>query len=538
MLVDSKYSKHFKSNEITLLKYNELKEFAMFLREHKNIISKEIQENITTYMNMSTLEFVTYMRKKYHKLIDSNFDKQLYQDVFDCYDNKFKAIQKKLKFEKVKSIEFIKYKNNTKKNKKGELKNIKVNKIDTELSICLSYLSRYGNENTVDYISEQLLKGGLEIKKIEYYNNILNKINKFGFDRLLNLALLKRNTIINKYNRNKIEFKSLTFRGRSRKKHIIDYNKNYKSMIKSFISISWTGRKSFDIPIKFGKKYHGNMKDYVKKTNDYEFTLKFNDVEKEVSIFLVKNGERYLPENKNNYVGIDVNIKNNLFYTSNGETYDYDRKLVNDYCKIMLEIDELKSKNNDYTIGKRKQIKVDTLSRKMKHSQERLISNICKELNNNKIDHIVMENLNNGFGKSYVKDKNNDDINFNRIVKFLKISSLKDKFKTITTKYDISVSLVHSHYTSKQCSKCGCIHDDNRLTQEEFKCVECGYENNADANASDNIKNRVTSTVLRNKLLKQNDDNTFEPKIMKKENIKKVLDSHRTRHILCGEYLH
>ena len=63
-------------------------------------------------------------------------------------------------------------------------------------------------------------------------------------------------------------------------------------------------------------------------------------------------------------VGIDVNCKHNLFSLSNETAYDYNRQLVNDFCKLSLEVDELK-KDKNYTIGKRKQQKLDTLKMKM-----------------------------------------------------------------------------------------------------------------------------------------------------------------------------
>ena len=97
----------------------------------------------------------------------------------------------------------------------------------------------------------------------------------------------------------------------------------------------------------------------------------------------------------------------------------------------------------------------------------------------------------------------------------------------IGRKYDIAVSLVHPHYTSKQCHICGCIDDDNRKTQEAFKCVECGYEANADLNAAVNIKNRVDITVLCDKLLKQVDNGAFKPKPLKRAKVKEVLLSFR-----------
>ena len=96
-------------------------------------------------------------------------------------------------------------------------------------------------------------------------------------------------------------------------------------------------------------------------------------------------------------------------------------------------------------------------------------------------------------------------------------------------KYDISVSLVHSAYTSQTCPKCGCIDSENRKSQEEFECIECGYKQNADINASENILKRVVSTVLRNELLKNSKlgNGTFEPKKLKREKVKEVLLSFR-----------
>ena len=39
---------------------------------------------------------------------------------------------------------------------------------------------------------------------------------------------------------------------------------------------------------------------------------------------------------------------------------------------------------------------------------------------------------------------------------------------------------VPPHHTSQKCPICGHTHKDNRKTQADFKCLECGYENNAD----------------------------------------------------------
>ena len=74
-----------------------------------------------------------------------------------------------------------------------------------------------------------------------------------------------------------------------------------------------------------------------------------------------------------------MNCKHNLFSLSNKTTYDYDRKLVNDFCKLSLEIDKLKS-DKSYTVGKRKQRKLDVMKTKMIKSKQELIANMCKTL--------------------------------------------------------------------------------------------------------------------------------------------------------------
>ena len=524
MIIQSKYTKIFHSKDMTRLKYNELYAFAVLIRNHKNTVSEYVNDHLFQYLEYNKFSFSKEMRLLYKDVMPSSFDAQLYTQIFTCYQNKFDAIQRKLKFEVsvFKGFEF--YKRDTKKHKKGNFKKVLVDRKQTPLSNCLTYLARYGNENTIDYINSNI--SSCDEKKCEFYNNILRCCNKFGFNRLYGLALSKRKRIIKHYSEYPIEFKSLTFSGRSRKKCIIGYNKKFGSKINAFISLSGFGRKSFHIPVSFNKDYHGNMKDYRKSDNSYEYTLTFDEKQKQVKVHLCKDGERYIPQAGNNIVGIDVNCKHNLFSLSDNTTYDYNRQLVNDFCKLSIEIDKLKQ-NTDYKVGRRKQQKLDTLKSKMVKSEQQLIAGMCKTLQSQGINHIVMEDLDNGFGKCYVKDKDNSDINYNRKVKFLGLSSLKQEVEHIARKYDIAVSTVQASYTSKMCPICGCIEDENRPSQEVFECVKCGHKDNADFNAAKNIRNRVLVTVLRDKLLKQMGNGAFEPRKLKREKVKEVLLSFR-----------
>ena len=525
MIIQSKYAKIFHSKDLTRQKYDELYGFATLIRNHKNIVSQYVNDNLLYFLDCTKFQFLTEMILHFKSVISSSFYIALYTQVYTCYQNKFEAIKRKLTFDVTTFNGFEFYKRDTKKHKKGELKKVLIDKKKTPLSICLTYLARYGTENTIDYIKSHIDE--CDDKKREFYNNILRCCDKFGFERLYKLALSKRKRTIKHHSEHPIEFKSLTFSGRCRKKRIIDYNHKFGSVINSFISLSGFSRKSFDIPISFNKGWYGSMKDYQKNNPEYEYTITFNEKKHQVNINLCKYGERYIPQVNGRTIGIDVNCKHNLFSLSNGTTYNYDRKLVYDFCKLSLDIDRLKGQYKDYKIGKRKQQKLSTLKSKMIKYEQQLIANMCKTLHSQGVGHIVMEDLNNEFGKCYAKDKDNDDINYNRKVNFLGLSSLKQEVEHIARKYDIAVSTVQASYTSKMCPVCGCIENRNRPNQETFECIECGHKDNADFNAAKNIRNRVLVTVLRDLLLKQLDNGAFEPKKLKRDKVKEVLLSFR-----------
>lgn len=525
----SQYTKEFRSNDLTRLKYEELRVFAMALRDYRNTVSEYVNNNLMYFLDMSKFNFLKEMRARFKDMVPSSFDAQLYTTVYTSYANKFKAVEKKLKFEKIIYLGCELYKRDTKKNRKGDFKRVITKKESTPLSKTLTWLARYGNEESIEYMKSVL--DSCDDEKMAFYQMMIAICEKFTLSRLLKLARQRKERVIRKYSEHPIEFKSLTFGGRCRKSDIIAYNTKFGSVINAFVSLSGLGRKSFDIPVKFSKDWHGNMRDYHKKNPDYEYLMTFDEKYREVSVLISKPGERYIPEAGDNIVGIDVNVKHNLLCLSNGITVDYDRKLVNDYCRFALETDRLKELNKDYRIGRRRQIKMDTLKRKIVKSEQESIALLCKSLQAEGINHIVMEDLDNGFGKCYVKDKDNEDINFNRKVKFLGISSLKDEVEHIARKYGIAVSTVQPEYTSKMCPICGCIEDENRPNQETFECVECHHSGNADLNAAINIANRVRVAVLRNTLLKQLDNGAYEPKAFRsgnrKEKVKEALLSFR-----------
>lgn len=192
MIIQSKYTKIFNSKDLTRQKYDELHNFAVLIQNHKNTVSQYVNDNLLHFLDYNKFQFLKEMRESFKGVIPSSFDAQLYTQIFDCYRNKFDAIQRKLVFEVITFNGFEFYKRDTKKHKKGGLKKVIIDKKQTPLSNCLTYLARYGNENTINYISSNINK--CDEKKREFYNNILRCCEKYGFERLYNLALSTKKT--------------------------------------------------------------------------------------------------------------------------------------------------------------------------------------------------------------------------------------------------------------------------------------------------------------------------------------------------------
>jgi transposase len=64
----------------------------------------------------------------------------------------------------------------------------------------------------------------------------------------------------------------------------------------------------------------------------------------------------------------------------------------------------------------------------------------------------------------------------------------------------IKVIFVDPQYTSQRCSRCGHIDKENRLTQARFVCTACGFEENADYNASQNLAIKGIDLIIEKEL--------------------------------------
>src|SRR4029453_376248 len=74
-------------------------------------------------------------------------------------------------------------------------------------------------------------------------------------------------------------------------------------------------------------------------------------------------------------------------------------------------------------------------------------------------------------------------------------ASLKAKIEYKAEERGCTVVAVDPRHTSQRCSCCGHTARNNRRSQSEFKCRQCGYHLNADLNAARNIWAKYRASV-------------------------------------------
>lgn len=565
--IDSIFSKSFCLDNTNIIKTNKLINKAEAIRTFKNEVSDNIHNNPLYFIELGVYNSMTYFKSN-SKYLNGQDEQNAIEEVFNTYKDKLDKLNNKIKFYLI-NIKPSYYKkdgrklaNNNRPYYKNDFKSFEKTTKETSLTKTLTYLAKYGSKDSYDYLLTQL-ELITDNNKILFYQDIIKNINKFGFERLLNLALLKRNNIKNKLFKNPHIFTSLNFRTVSRvKTEIVGYNKNRNSVIEAFINIGGyaidisdadyeiilnennkrrseglsalpTKSEILSLPVSYSNIYHGNLPDYNKPVTAY--TVNF--IGDNISIILSKKDKRYIYSGGKRTLGVDVNMKHNMYSDSDGNIIDYDRELINDFVRFLKEID--KKKSHKQKMGLSKEL-ISKLSIKGTKKQDYLIRAITYDLQeksrqlvdyaiNNGYDHIVMEDLTN-IGKIFSKSDEFEGIKYSKLWNLLHISTLNDIVKGICYKNGISFSLVQAPYTSQECSCCHNIDKNNRKSQEIFKCTACGFTINADYNSPLNIKYRVDSDVLRIKLLKLSNYNELTPRIISRSLLKDII-------INCSESL-
>ena len=76
MIIQSKYTKIFHSKDLTRQKYDELYNFAVLIRSHKNTVSQYVNDNLLHFLEYNKFQFLKVMRASFKDVIPSSFDSQ------------------------------------------------------------------------------------------------------------------------------------------------------------------------------------------------------------------------------------------------------------------------------------------------------------------------------------------------------------------------------------------------------------------------------------------------------------------------------
>lgn len=258
------------------------------------------------------------------------------------------------------------------------------------------------------------------------------------------------------------------------------------------------------IPLKFNfGRDRSNNRSIVNKIINGEYKL-CN------SSFMFKDNKLFInlvckiPENKHelnesNVLGVDLGINNPAYVAINNDE-NFRQSICNreSFLNRRLGLQKQKrqlQKDLKYTKGgrggKKKLKKLDDIGNKERNFIKTMNHTISKEIINlairNKCGAINIEDL-----SSISKNTKNSFI--------LRNWSYHELQSMIEYKADINgikVNKIKPNYTSQRCHKCGHIHSENRLTQSDFVCLNCGYEDNADYNAAKNISVAHTKEYIK-----------------------------------------
>lgn len=560
-------------------KFNKIKEYVELILAEKNHIVESVPLCDRYLIHKGILKKEKF-DKKYQSLeqLDKSVPKTDIQqarydvcvklkNMYDtCEFNSYKTKIRKKPKNKKKLKEFKSRKN---------YKSYKNDSYESDLSTLISYICQQISYS--DYIpSEGILREQLEKNLIDtelqtkkIFNYVENKANnatsensmykkwmklitKFSYERILTLCVKKYLNVLNK----KVIFKKLTITHKntiSSLKAQIGLNNNLKKF-NAFLNFNIPKQGEIALLFRYNQNYHMDLKDFMisntNKTSDlkkyptgykqtqFTFTINVDTLYNQINIYYAlektsKNSVVYtkfdseLIQNYNNYIGVDVNIKNNILALSDGKVFKANKSLI----KKCIRFDNARKRcqsnkdlnHNPRPYGKEMLFRQEKNNRRSKWYLEQLVNELLDYCNEKGYNHIAMENLNLKETKSEAKNK--DGINYNRIASLLHLNDIKHVIKRLANKRDIAVSWVNPKYTSQQCPICGHINKDNRITQEIFCCENCFHNNNADINAAINIKNRMFINEYKSLLMKFDKEfNGYKGKVyIKKEEYEELV---------------
>ena len=260
------------------------------------------------------------------------------------------------------------------------------------------------------------------------------------------------------------------------------------------IIIKWVNKIVFKVVLGSGKIKENKieLQHTLHKIIDKEYKVGQSSLQFDRNNNLILNLNLDIPDKvkaevvKDRVLGVDLGIKYPAYMCLNDDTYKREHiGSIDDFLRIREQMQDRRRKlQHDLKFikgGKGRNKKMQALDRlrdKEKNfatTYNHMISkNVVEFAKKNQCEYINMEKL--------TKDGFN-----NAILRNWSYYQLQQYIEYKAEREGIKVRYIDPAYTSQTCARCGHVDKENRQTQEKFICTKCGFELNADHNASINI---------------------------------------------------
>lgn len=203
---------------------------------------------------------------------------------------------------------------------------------------------------------------------------------------------------------------------------------------------------------------------------------------------------------KNNDFGIGIDLGLKDFATcSNGSVYKninkiysvkkIEKSLKREQRKLSRKVISIKEGESTQKNFVKQKLKVQRLYQRLTNIRTDYLNKTINEIVKAKPSFIVIEDLN---IKGMMKNRH-----LSKALAQQKFFEFKTKLISKCKENGIELRVVDRFYpSSKTCHNCGHINKDLKLSDRTYKCSECGYTEDRDINASLNLRDAKTYTVV------------------------------------------
>ena len=197
-------------------------------------------------------------------------------------------------------------------------------------------------------------------------------------------------------------------------------------------------------------------------------------------------------------VGIDLGLKN-LAICSNGSIYHninktnnvrkVENKLKREQRKLSRKVISIKRGESTQKNFVKQKLKVQKLYQRLTNIRTDYLNKTIHSIVKTKPSYIVIEDLN---ISGMMKNRH-----LSKAVVQQKFFEFRSKLVNKCKEIGIELRVVDRFYpSSKTCHGCGHVKRDLKLSDRTYKCSECGYVEDRDINASLNLRDAKTYTII------------------------------------------